>query len=215
MAELGQTQDPAELVVGTPEAIEENVRVLRTRADQAGRASEGLKAIDTGAWQGPAARTFHEKFSYEPGKWYKAADALLTTADALQHYATTLRWAQGQATEAIASWAQAETATRQAQAKHDQDVTQAAASGQPVPTFNDPGAAARQAAWDTLSRARGQLNEVGTWSPVPSRTRPKERPRARAGSMTSETSSPTPAATCSTAPRLSSTPSSTIQVMRL
>jgi hypothetical protein len=68
MAELGQTQDPIELVPGKPEAVEENVRALRTRADQAGRASEGLKAIDTGAWQGPAAHAFHDKFSYEPGK---------------------------------------------------------------------------------------------------------------------------------------------------
>jgi len=161
MAELGQTQVPAELVPGKPEAIEENVRVLRTRADQAGRASEGLKAIDTGAWQGAAAQAFHDKFSYEPGKWYKAADALLTAADALEHYATTLRWAQGQAAEAIASWEKAETSTRQAQAQHDQDAAQAAASGQPVPPFTDPGAATRQAARETLNRAREQLDEVG------------------------------------------------------
>ncbi|MET8847757.1 putative T7SS-secreted protein [Amycolatopsis sp. NPDC004625] len=157
MAELGQTQVPAALVPGKPEAVEENARVLRARADQAGRASEGLKAIDTGAWEGPAAHAFHDKFSYEPSKWYKAADALLAAADALEHYAITLRWAQGQAAEAIASWAKAETITRQAQVKHDQD----AASGQPVPPFVDPGAAIRQAARDTLDRARGQLGEVG------------------------------------------------------
>ncbi|MGW5724071.1 putative T7SS-secreted protein [Amycolatopsis sp. NPDC003865] len=99
--------------------------------------------------------------SYEPGKWYKAADALLNTADALYHYATTLRWAQSQATEAIVTWTKAETATRQAQAQHDLDAAQAAANGQSAPPFSDPGAASRQAAKGILDRARTQLNEVG------------------------------------------------------
>lgn len=161
MAELGGTQDPVELVPGKPEAVEDNARVLRARADRAGRASEGLQAIDTGAWQGPAAHTFHEKFSYEPAKWYKAADALLTAADALDHYATTLRWAQGQAMEAITAWAEANTATQQAQVQHNQDAARATENGQPAPQFDDPGTATRQAAQDALNRARAQLIEVG------------------------------------------------------
>ncbi|HKS43682.1 MAG TPA: hypothetical protein VJT49_00945 [Amycolatopsis sp.] len=76
MAELGETQDPQALVPGKPEAIEENARILRTRAGRAGDAADGLRAIDTGgAWQGPAARAFHDKFSYEPSKWFAAADS--------------------------------------------------------------------------------------------------------------------------------------------
>jgi hypothetical protein len=161
VAELGQTQDPTELVKGKPEAIEENVRALRARADRAGRAAEGLKAIDTGAWQGPAARAFHDKFSYEPGKWYDAADSLLSAADALDYYASTLRWAQAQAVEAIALWNQGEAATQRAHTQHDQATAQAAANNQPPPAFTDPGTATRQAAQDTLNRARGQLSEVG------------------------------------------------------
>jgi hypothetical protein len=58
--------------------------VLRTRADRAGSAGEGLQAIDTGAWEGPAARAFHDKFSYEPGKWFAASDALESAAGGLQ-----------------------------------------------------------------------------------------------------------------------------------
>jgi hypothetical protein len=163
VAELGQTQDPAALVQGKPDAIEENVRVLRARADRAGRAAEGLKAIDTGAWQGPAARAFHDKFSYEPGKWYEAADSLLSAADALDYYASTLRWAQAQAVEAIALWNQGQAATQQAQAQaqYDQAMSQATANGQPPPAFTDSGGATRQAAQDTLNRARSQLAEVG------------------------------------------------------
>jgi hypothetical protein len=107
-----------------------------------------------------------------------------------------------------ASWAKAETATRQAQTKHDQDAAQAAASGQPAPPFTDPGAATRQAVRETLNRPADNSAKSAMRSPVPSGTRPKECPRVRAGSMTSEPSLPTPAVTCSTAPRPYSTPSS-------
>jgi len=63
--------------------------------------------------------------------------------------------------KAIALWNQAQAATQHAQAQHEQAVAQATATGQPVPTFADPGAATRQAAQDTLNRARAQLTEVG------------------------------------------------------
>ncbi|WP_116201537.1 putative T7SS-secreted protein [Amycolatopsis circi] len=161
MAELGQTQEPTELVKGDAAAIEENVRALRGRADSAGRASDGLKSLDTGAWQGPAARDFHDKFSYEPAKWYTAADSLLSAADALAGYASTLRWAQSQATEAIAAWNKAQAATQQAQQQHNDASTRAAANGQPPPPFSDPGEAARRAAQATLDNARRQLSDAG------------------------------------------------------
>lgn len=161
MAELGETDDPTQLVPGKPEAIEENARVLRARASEAGGAADGLKAIDTGSWSGPAAAAFHDKFSYEPGKWYTAADSLQAAAGALDDYASTLRWAQGQATEAIAQWDQAQRATQQAQAAHDQAAAQASANNQPAPAFSDPGDSGRQAARDTLNRARSQLAAAG------------------------------------------------------
>jgi hypothetical protein len=161
VAELGDTQDPKELIPGNSEAIEENARVLQARAERAGHAADGLQAIDTGAWEGPAATAFHEKFSYEPGKWFTASDALQAAAGTLEDYATTLRWAQAQATEAIAQWNQGQTTTQQATTAHDQAAAQAAAQNQPPPAFTDPGEASRQAARDTLSRARAQLTEVG------------------------------------------------------
>lgn len=58
MAELGETRDPQQLVPGKPEAIEANVRVLDARGRQAVDAATGLRAIDTGAWRGPAADAF-------------------------------------------------------------------------------------------------------------------------------------------------------------
>lgn len=161
MAELGQTRNPRELVPGDPDAIEENARVLRTRAASTDDAGEGLRAIDTGSWEGPAARAFHDKFSYEPGKWFTAADALQAGAGALGDYTATLRWAQTQAAEAIRLWNQGEAATQQAVAEHDTALAQAGAQNQPAPPFTDPGEADRQAARETLSRARRQLAEAG------------------------------------------------------
>lgn len=161
MAELGETKDPRELVPGRPEAIEENTRVLLARAERAAHAAEGLRAIDTGSWEGPAAHAFHDKFSYEPAKWFTAADSLEAGAGALTNYASTLRWAQGQAGEAVRLWEQGQLATQQAVAAHDAALAQAASQNQPVPPFADPGEASRQAARDTLTRARGQLSEAG------------------------------------------------------
>ncbi|GAA5151967.1 putative T7SS-secreted protein [Amycolatopsis dongchuanensis] len=157
MAELGDTQDPAALIPGKPEAIEENARVLRARADEADNAAQGLLAVDTGSWEGPASRAFHDKFSYEPRKWFAAADALGSAADALENYAATLRWAQTQAGEAIARWNQGQAATARATAEHNQAV----ANNQPTPPFTDPGAGDRDAARALLARARSQLAEAG------------------------------------------------------
>jgi hypothetical protein len=172
MAELGETTDPRSLIPGSPDAIVENARVLRGRGQATTNTGEGLKRIDTGAWRGPAANAFHDKFSYEPVKWLQAGDSLDTGAAVLETYAETLRWAQGKAGEAIQQWEQGQNATAAAKSQHDQAVSQAeaqnqanAASGNPARVqaapFSDPGEAIRQAARDTLNRARQQLIEAG------------------------------------------------------
>lgn len=161
VAELGETGDPTHLVPGKPEAIDENSRVLRARAGSAGEAADGLKSIDTGAWQGSAADAFGDKFSYEPAKWYAAADALQAAAGALSDYAETLRWGQAQAVEAVALWNQGQAATQQAKTTHEIAVAQATVNNQPAPAFVDPGEENRQAARDLFNRARAQVADVG------------------------------------------------------
>lgn len=161
MADLGDTRDPRELIEGDPAAVEENARVLSARAGRAESAAQGLKALDTGSWTGLAASAFHDKFSYEPGKWHAAADALQAACGALADYADTLRWAHGQAAEAIRMWDQGEAATQQAHAEHEAAAAHAGSLNQPAPPFADPGKAHRQAARQLLDRARIQLAEVG------------------------------------------------------
>jgi hypothetical protein len=172
MGELGDTSDPKALVPGNPEAIEENARVLRARAQGAFHAGHGLTAIDTGSWEGEASRKFHDKFSYEPPKWLAAGDAMDAAAVALDSHAETLRWAQRQAADAIRLWEEGQAATRKAEAAHEQTVAEVnaqnranTANGTPTcltaPPFHDPGEATRQAARETLDRARQQLTESG------------------------------------------------------
>jgi len=52
-----------------PGAVRANAQTLRDRAGRAERAGDGLADIDTGAWTGPAAGAFRDRFSYEPNKW--------------------------------------------------------------------------------------------------------------------------------------------------
>jgi hypothetical protein len=142
------------------------VIAIRGRGQAMENAGHGLKKIDNGAWQGVAGDAFRDKFSYEPGQWFQAADAFAATATALSWYAETLRWAQGQAGEAIRLWDAGEAATRQAKQAHEQAVAQADAqtkAGTPttVAPFSDAGEATRQAARETLNRARQQLTEAG------------------------------------------------------
>lgn len=172
MADLGETRDPTALIPGRPAAIENNVVAIHGRGRSMEQAGDNLKRIDSGAWQGEAADAFRDKFSYEPSRWHRANDAFEGAANALDDYAATSRWAQGQATEAIALYDEGEAATRRAQAKHERSVAEAtalnqanAASGDParveVAAFVDPGDEKRQAARDMLHRARQQLTEAG------------------------------------------------------
>jgi hypothetical protein len=161
MAELGETQSPRALVPGDPDAIAENAVALRARAKVAGDAGDGLRSIDTGAWTGAAAERFHEKFSYEPGKWFTAADAMQAGAGALDDYVATLRWAQGQAAEAIRLWNQGETTTAQAKTAYESAARQVQAAQQSLAPFSDPGEADRSQARTLLTIARNQVESVG------------------------------------------------------
>ncbi|MCA1188769.1 MULTISPECIES: putative T7SS-secreted protein [unclassified Saccharopolyspora] len=172
MAELGETSDPRQLVPGNPHAIDDNVAAIRGRGQTMEQGADSLKKIDTEAWTGTAGNTFRDQFSYEPTRWLHAADSFTATATALEEYARVLRWAQAQATEAIAVWQEGEAATREAKTAYEASVTEAdrqnranAESGAPGHVdpgpFSDPGEAKRQAARDILSRAREQLGSTG------------------------------------------------------
>ncbi|MFI9387635.1 putative T7SS-secreted protein [Kutzneria sp. NPDC052558] len=157
-AELGETNNPKDLVPGNPGSLTSIYPAWRQYGDALHQAGAGLSRIDTTeGWSGPAGDAFRAKFEGQPGKWLEAGDCFHEAAAALERYATTLTWAQGQAAQAIQQWNTAEAATRQATDQHTRDEQTA---GHQLP-FNDPGAAGRQAAQQTLNAARAQLRSAG------------------------------------------------------
>ncbi|MAU81230.1 MAG: hypothetical protein CME34_05035 [Gordonia sp.] len=173
MAELGDTTDPTALIPGDPAAIDENVTAIGGRGNSMAIAGASLRGIHTGDyWTGTGAEAFRDVFEKEPVKWLTAADSFINTARTLGQYAGVLRWAQGQAKEAIDKYEAAQRATAKAVIDYNTAVNNAntvnranAAADNPVrvtvPPFVDPGVEGRAAAQSILSRARQQLAEAG------------------------------------------------------
>ncbi|MBA2808658.1 RHS repeat protein [Streptomyces sp. KM273126] len=171
--ELGESEDPKELVHGSPEALEARARHLRDFFRAFDNVGQGLRSLDSGGWQGEAGDAFRAKFDMQPKQWLAAADACETAAAALEAYADTVRWAQQQAQAAIDAFRNAQEAYRQAADAHNTKVktfNQAAerynaaalAGRDPGPrptepgTFTDPSVAGRREAVEILEEARRQ-----------------------------------------------------------
>ena len=172
MAELGETSYPKALVPGDVGAVADTMWSIRTYGDMLIEAGTGLSRVDTQAgWRGAAADQFRSRFHGESGKWIEAGACFHNAANALDSYASTLQWSQGQAADAITLWNQGQAATTTAKTQFDQAVgpvkqrnTEESAHGvplTPMPTFYDPGEAKRAVARDQLDRARSQLKTAG------------------------------------------------------
>ena len=172
-AELGQINDPKELVPGNVGSVAGTMWAMRSYGDSLHEAGVGLRRVDTHeGWSGKAADNFREAFHGQPGKWLEAGDCFHDAATALDSYDSTLRWAQLKAGEAIRLWNEGDAATAQAKVEHAHAVQQAqdkaaakTAAGTPTTApnipFSDPGEAKRKAARQTLDRARRQLSSAG------------------------------------------------------
>lgn len=173
-AQLGETEDPKELIPGNPEAVQESARSLRSQGDKFEATGETLGQVRISNWFGQASDSFWDKFEPEKIKWYRAADAMREAATQLEQHGETVSWAQDQAQEAIDLWKRGEQATAQAKAQHAADVAKfnqeqtdfADSGGVNVmaprpPEFSDPGEELRQRAQEVLDRAREQLSERG------------------------------------------------------
>jgi RHS repeat-associated protein len=176
--QLGQTTDPTELIHGDPAALDQAASRLRTFSGAFGETADGLEGIDTGNWTGAAADAFRAKYAPQPGKWRNASSASVRAAGALESFAGTVTWAQGQAREAIALYAAGQRATASAVSAYNDQVTayntaaqaydaKLAAAQNPGPRpvepgpFTDPGAAMRERAQQILSAARADRDRAG------------------------------------------------------
>ncbi|WP_263271035.1 MULTISPECIES: putative T7SS-secreted protein [unclassified Streptomyces] len=176
--QLGETEDPKELIHGDVEKINETASHLKDFSAAFDRVADGMRKLGSGQhWSGKAADAFREKFDMHPKQWMHAADACDDASKALKSYAETVSWAQGKAGDAIDKYRKALEATRRSveayKTKVDTynaqvDSYNAAVDGGQDPgaqpqkpvVYEDPGAEGREAAQDMLKSARTQRNEA-------------------------------------------------------
>ncbi|MFJ4159422.1 putative T7SS-secreted protein [Microbacterium testaceum] len=160
MTELGSTHDPVALIPGSPDGIADAAAAWRAAGQSASRLSESVFRVSPAdAWTGPSAEAFEHRRTIIADSWAAMGEALALSAAACDAYEATLRWAQKQAAEAIRLWNEGQASTRNAQIAHREQERSAGVLSI-VPTFVDPGDAARIAAAEVLQTARGAVEEA-------------------------------------------------------
>ncbi|MFF7091737.1 putative T7SS-secreted protein [Streptomyces rubradiris] len=167
--QLGETEEANELVHGDPAKIRESARHLRDFHGAFDKVGQGLKKVDSSGWKGEGGDAFRKKFGVHPTKWAQAAEACKTAAGALESYADTVKWAQGQAKEAVAVYKEGVKASKDAYDAYRDKVetyrAKAKVGEDPGPEpgkFHDPGKAKIQAARHKLAEARKQRNTAAS-----------------------------------------------------
>ncbi|MGW7048283.1 putative T7SS-secreted protein [Streptomyces avermitilis] len=167
--QLGQTEEPDELVYGHPDKIRESAKHLKDFHGAFDKVSSGLRKVDSSGWQGEGGGAFREKFGVHPTKWAQAAEACNTAAGALESYADTVKWAQGQAKEAVELYKKGVKASQDAVDAYNKKVdaynAKIKANEDPGPKpepFHDPGKADIKAAAQKLAEARKQRNTAAS-----------------------------------------------------
>lgn len=174
--DLGQTEDKTKLIYGSADKIRstaEKLRAFQTAFDNAG---EGLKGLDSSQLKGETADALRTAVSTQPPKWFTGADACEKAAAALEAFAGTVTWAQGQAQTAIDKWKEGVKASEDAADAHRKKIDDfnsavkrynaqpadqrdpSTLPPRPAETFDDPGKKLMQEAQDVLAEARKQRN---------------------------------------------------------
>ncbi|WP_405361126.1 hypothetical protein OG535_23330 [Kitasatospora sp. NBC_00085] len=104
---LDQTDDPKELVHGDAKKLNAVAGHLKKFHDAFEKTGTGLAKLDHEHWTGEAAEAFQKAFDPQPKQWLSAADACGKAAAALETFAHTVTWAQGEAAEAARLWKEA------------------------------------------------------------------------------------------------------------
>ncbi|MFJ1609808.1 putative T7SS-secreted protein [Streptomyces sp. NPDC088253] len=166
--QLGQTDQANELVHGNPASIRAAAKHLTGFHTAFDSVSQGMRSLDSSHWKGESADTFREKFAMHPPKWLHAADACEAAGKALDSYADTVKWAQGQAQDAIDLYKKGKKASEQAVEAYNKRVDAYNAAikadkdpGPPLEQFKDPGRGDIQSARQILADARRQRDEAG------------------------------------------------------
>ncbi|MBC7269996.1 MAG: type IV secretion protein Rhs, partial [Streptomyces sp.] len=174
--DLGQTEDKTKLVYGSPSKISATAEKLRGFQSAFDSAGEGLKGMDSSRLKGETAEALRTAVRTQPPKWFTGADACEDAAAALEAFASTVTWAQGQAQTAIDKWKEGVKASEDAANAHRKKVDDyntavdrynalpadkrdpSTLPPRPAATFEDPGKKLMQEAQEILAEARKQRN---------------------------------------------------------
>ncbi|WP_179285356.1 putative T7SS-secreted protein [Streptomyces sp. NBS 14/10] len=146
---LDQTEDPKQLVHGSPDKLRATADHLTTFENAFNDVGKGLQGVGPHALdtlKGRSAAAFTRQVSAEPKKWYVAADACGKAAAALREFAETVEWAQKQADDAVRTYRRGRKASEAARAAHRTETS----------AGHGPGSADIEAAQDILGEARRQ-----------------------------------------------------------
>ncbi|MFD7322198.1 putative T7SS-secreted protein [Streptomyces sp. NPDC059875] len=167
--QLGQTEEANELVHGNPAKILESAGHLKDFRTAFEKVGQGMRKVDSSNWKGMGGDSFREKFGVHPTKWLHAADACENAAAALEAYADTVKWAQGQANEAIDLYRKGMQAAEKAKAAAEEAKAAAAAKetgagekGAGAAEAENAAKALLEAARSRLATAREQRNTAAT-----------------------------------------------------
>ncbi|MYR40847.1 RHS repeat domain-containing protein [Streptomyces sp. SID5910] len=176
--DLGQTEDKTKLVYGSASKIRSTAERLRGFQSSFDGVGDGLKGLDSSELKGKAAGTLRTVVGSQPPKWFTGADACGEAAAALEAFATTVTWAQGQAQTAIDKWKEGVKASEEAADAHRKKVDDfnkavdrynaqdadkrdpSTLPPRPASSFDDPGKKLMQEAQDLLAEARKQRNSA-------------------------------------------------------
>ena len=166
--QLGESAEPDELIHGNPgklRGVAKHLHDFHAAFDRVGR---GMRGLDSSHWRGEGGEAFRKKFAVHPAKWAQAADACARAARALDGFADTVAWAQGQAQDAIDTYRKGKGDSDRAVAGHNKKAdaynTALREHRDPGPKpkpFSDPGTAEMQRAVEILADARRQRNDAG------------------------------------------------------
>ncbi|GHJ22231.1 MULTISPECIES: putative T7SS-secreted protein [Streptomyces] len=170
--QLGETEEADKLVHGSPSKLQTTADHLRDFSKAFDRVGRGLKGLDSRHLKGEAADAFRSTVEVQPGRWFEAADACEKAKNALETFATTVRWAQGEAREAIRLYNEGKKASEEHKRKVSfyADALQAyketpkqdrvPGSLPDKPPADDPGETLMDEARERLGEARRQRDEA-------------------------------------------------------
>ncbi|MFD6216938.1 putative T7SS-secreted protein [Nocardia salmonicida] len=102
--ELGQTEDPKELILGEPSEIGSAAETLKKMAEAIESTGQALQKIDAADWTGEGADAFNQVYDRQPKLWFEGGDAMTAAAGAMEAWQNEVKAAQDKAATAVERW---------------------------------------------------------------------------------------------------------------